>query len=128
MDDEVLRGIQDECRKNGDSIIVYYKEKLEHLPSEAGEKTHDIKLAATWYNDVRSGKKKFELRKNDRDYKVGDKLIMHEVCDGMETGRLIKAKIVYMLEEYKGLEESYCILGTELLPMPETDTSKAGQE
>ncbi|MFA6664898.1 MAG: DUF3850 domain-containing protein, partial [Lachnospiraceae bacterium] len=115
-------------RKNGDSIIVYYKEKLEHLPSEAGEKTHDIKLAATWYNDVRSGKKKFELRKNDRDYKVGDKLIMHEVCDGMETGRLIKAKIVYMLEEYKGLEESYCILGTELLPMPETDTSKAGQE
>ena len=27
MDDEVLRGIQDECRKNGDSIIVYYKEK-----------------------------------------------------------------------------------------------------
>ena len=104
------------------------EEKLEHLPSEAGEKTHDIKLAATWYNDVHSGKKKFELRKNDRDYKVGDKLIMHEVCDGMETGRLIKAKIVYMLEEYKGLEESYCILGTELLPMSETDTSKAGQE
>lgn len=42
--------------------------KMETLPSEAAAaepKTHVIRLAAMYFDDVASGKKSFELRKND---------------------------------------------------------------
>ena len=89
-------------------------------------KTHEAKLATSWWADVTSGKKRFELRKNDRGYKVGDKLLMQEYAAGAYTGRSILADITYMLEEYTGLTEGYAILGIELVKVSETDT--AGEE
>lgn len=90
-------------------------EKMSNLPSDEGKKIHDIKLAALYYDDVIRGKKTFELRKNDRKYKVGDLLCMNEYSEGKTTGRTIQAEIIYMLEDYSGLEEGYCILGTKVL-------------
>ena len=90
------------------------EEKMNHLPSDQTqpeEKVHEVKLAAMYYDDVKDGKKTFELRKNDRNYKEGDKLHMLEFKDGRHTGRTISADIVYLLEEYTGLTEGYCILG-----------------
>lgn len=86
------------------------------LPSESGadHKLHEIKIAASYYDDVTSEKKRFELRKNDRGYKVGDTLKMLEFKDGKHTGRTIEADIIYMLEEYTGLQEGYCILGIDV--------------
>lgn len=104
------------------------REKMGKLPSDekAGAKVHDIKIAASYYDDVASGRKRFELRKNDRGYKVGDSLKMLEFKDGKHTGRIIDAEIIYMLEEYAGLEEGYCILGIEVntnsAEVSETDT------
>ena len=106
------------------------REKMEKLPSEqkAGHKIHDIKIAAFYYDDVTSGRKRFELRKNDRGYKVGDGLRMLEFEDGKHTGRTIDADIVYMLEDYTGLEEGYCILGIDAKvfsgEVSETDTQQ----
>ncbi len=34
--------------------------------------THKIKLSHCFFDDVASGHKNFELRKNDRHYQVGD--------------------------------------------------------
>ena len=93
------------------------EERMNTLPSdrtETGEKVHEIKLAAMYYEDVKSGKKTFELRKNDRKYREGDKLHMLEFKDGRHTGRTISADIVYMLEDYTGLTEGYCILGIKV--------------
>lgn len=90
------------------------EEKMNHLPSDQAqpeEKVHEVKLAAMYYDDVKDGKKTFELRKNDRNYKEGDKLHMLEFKDSRHTGRTISADIVYLLEEYTGLTEGYCILG-----------------
>ena len=87
------------------------EEKMEHLPSDDGPKVHSIKLASNYYNDVVSGRKSFELRKNDRGYREGHKLELLEFADGRHTGRVIRADIVYMLEDYTGLEEGFCILG-----------------
>lgn len=90
------------------------EEKMNHLPSDQAqpeEKVHEVKLAAMYYDDVKTGKKTFELRKNDRNYKEGDKLHMLEFKDGRHTGRTISADIVYLMEEYTGLTEGYCILG-----------------
>ena len=75
-----------------------------------------------YYADVASGKKRFELRKNDRGFKVGDGLRLKEYTDGEETGRYIDADIVYMLEDYAGLTDGYCILGIEVVRVAETDT------
>lgn len=107
------------------------KEDAERMAAGVPEnelKTHNVKLAASWWNDVTSGKKRFELRKNDRGYKVGDKLLMQEYAAGAFTGRSILVDITYMLEEYSGLTEGYAILGIELLKVSETDTASAESE
>lgn len=92
-----------------------HEEKLDAALSDnkPDHKIHEIKIAAMYYEDVVSGKKSFELRKNDG-YKQGDKLSMLEFKDGKHTGRIINADIVYMLEDYTGLAEGYCILGIQV--------------
>lgn len=87
------------------------EEKMQQLPSQQEKKVHDVKLGATFFDDVKTGRKTFELRKNDRGYKEGDTIVLHEYKDGTTTGRTITKKIVYMLEDFTGLEDGYCILG-----------------
>lgn len=76
-------------------------------------KVHQIKLAAMFFDDVASGRKSFEIRKNDRGYKVGDILEMMEFKSGKETERMVRVKVTYMIEEYTGIEEGYCVMGIE---------------
>lgn len=78
---------------------------------ELKPKTHYLKLSTTYYDDIITRKKTFELRKNDRGYKVGDVLEMHEFAKGRATGNVIRCTIKYMLEDYEGLQDGYCILG-----------------
>ena len=87
------------------------EEKMQQFPSQQEKKVHDVKLGTTFFGDVKTGRKTFELRKNDRGYKEGDTIVMHEYKDGTTTGRTIEKKIVYMLEGFTGLEDGYCILG-----------------
>lgn len=87
------------------------EEKMQQLPSQQEKKVHDVKLGTTFFDDVKTGRKTFELQKNDRGYKEGDTIVMHECKDGTTTGRTIEKKIVYMLEDFTGLEDGYCILG-----------------
>ena len=100
-------------------------EKMEHLPSDTAKqpKVHRIRLAKMFFGDVASGKKPFELRKNDRDYKQGDILELAEYTNGEETGRIIKAEVTYMLQEYAGLAEGYCVMAIKVMGIvSETDT------
>jgi len=94
------------------------EERMNRLPSDEAkeQKVHQIRLGAQFFDDVLEGRKKFELRKNDRGYKVGDILEMMEFKDGRNTGRTVKVNVVYMLEDFTGLEDGYCIMGTELIP------------
>lgn len=41
-------------------------------------KIHELKILPEYFDAVISGRKRFEIRKNDRDYKVGDQLILKE--------------------------------------------------
>lgn len=88
------------------------REKMNHLPSkEEGQQVHEIRLAAMYFEDIKSGKLPFLLRKNDRGYKEGDLLKLMEFQDGRNTGRMIEALITFLLEDNTGLEDDYCILG-----------------
>jgi len=94
-------------------------EKMKTLPSDSqpGPKIHRIKLAAMYYDDIMSGKKPFELRKNDRGYKESDLLELLEFKDAKHTGRAIKARVTYILEEYTGIAEGYCIMGIKVIEL-----------
>ena len=76
-------------------------------------KTHYKKLVQPFFDDVWDGKKMFELRKNDCNYTVGDLIVLKEYDPMNDTysGREIEAFITYILQDYEGLEEGYCILG-----------------
>lgn len=74
-------------------------------------KYHELKIKSLYFNDILQGVKNFELRKDDRDFKVGDYLILQEF-DENYTGRSILVEIIYKLNGGKyGLQEGYCILG-----------------
>ena len=94
------------------------EEKMQNLPSdtqETGQKVHQIRLAKSYFDDVANGIKTFELRKNDRGYKKGDILEMMEFADGKNTGRTVRVLVTYILEDYTGIEDGYCIMATKLM-------------
>lgn len=86
-------------------------EMIKTLTSEKEKKVHDIKIGKEFFEDVKNNVKTFELRKNDRNYKVGEILELHEYEAGEETGRTCRKLITYMLKEFTGLQDGYCILG-----------------
>lgn len=72
---------------------------------------HRLKIKPEYFIDATDGKKTFELRKNDRDFKVGDTLILQEYNEDY-TGRATKVKVTYMLKGSNyGLDKDYVILG-----------------
>lgn len=67
-------------------------------------KTHVLKIHATFFSRLAVGEKKFEIRKNDRDFRSGDIVEVREVvpateasAEGLvETGRSARYFIGYM--------------------------------
>jgi len=45
-------------------------------------KIHELKLDVKYFDDVKSGKKNFEIRNNDRDFQIGDILELKAFKDG----------------------------------------------
>jgi ASC-1-like (ASCH) protein len=76
--------------------------------------THRVKTLQPYFNDVKVGHKTFELRMNDRDYQVGDVLLLEEWSkEHNYTGRVILKIVSYVLKNCPefGLMDGYCILG-----------------
>ena len=91
---------------------------MNNIPSETGEngqKVHQIRLGESFFEDACSNAKSFELRKNDRGYKKGDILELMEFADGRNTGRMVRKLVTYILEDYTGLEDGFCIMATALV-------------
>ena len=63
---------------------------------------HSLKILREYYDAVLNGSKTFEIRKHDRNYQVGDKLILKEWDGDKYTGRTITKEIVYMLDDNSG--------------------------
>ena len=40
---------------------------------------------------------------------------MMEFADGKNTGRMVKVLVTYILEDYTGIEDGYCIMATSLM-------------
>lgn len=85
---------------------------------------HHLKIEPRYFHEVETGTKSFEFRKNDRDFKPGDTLILEEyqLFEGRYTGRSVERKVPFILYGGRfGLPEGYCIMSLEL---PESGTGK----
>ena len=80
---------------------------------------HELKTWPQYFEAVRSGAKKFDIRKADRDFRVGDYLDLSEwdPISEKHTGRVIVARIQYILAGPGfGLKEGFVCMSIE----PET--------
>ena len=79
---------------------------------------HQLKLQKAFFEEKLAGRKPWELRFNDRGYKVGDYIGENEVVeeDGewRETGRFVVEKITNIVypEDTVGIEKGFVILST----------------
>lgn len=80
-------------------------------------KTHKLKIWPEYYRAVVKGKKTFEIRRNDRNFKVNDLLILEEWHPKKEayTGRWMEARIKYVGTELPGVLDGFVALGIEVL-------------
>lgn len=86
--------------------------------------THSLKTWPEYYHAVESGEKPFEVRKNDRDFQVGDVLLLrkyqnprpgYEHVPGFYTGAHMRRRVTYILHGPGfGVEAGFCILGLEV--------------
>lgn len=61
---------------------------------------HELKVAGIHFPALRAGRKKFEYRLNDRDYKVGDYLLLRELTELMVfTGKWLLFQVEYILDD-----------------------------
>lgn len=78
-------------------------------------KRHYLKTINPYFTDILNDLKTFEVRKNDRDFKVGDVLHLQEfVPPSTYTGREIRANIIYMLNDAQYCKEGYVVLGIDI--------------
>lgn len=80
---------------------------------------HELKILPKWFEDVIQQKKTFEIRKNDRNYSVGDTLILKEWNKGKYTGREVKRTVSYIYygDGTYGLSEEYVVMAIRNIPM-----------
>lgn len=71
---------------------------------------HFLKIQPQYFEEVRNGNKSFEIRKNDRDFKVGDTLYLQEYNPLKQeyTGEVVKREITYITDYAQ--QENYIVM------------------
>lgn len=75
---------------------------------------HKLKILPEYFKAVADGTKTFEIRYNDRNFRVGDILLLYEFNGEKCTGRMVSARISYILQDFMGLKDNYVAMSIEL--------------
>lgn len=76
---------------------------------------HELKVEKEYFDVLRTGDKSFEIRKNDRNYREGDTLILWECSRNRYTGRYLEFLVSYIFfGPGYGLEDGYCVMSLRL--------------
>ena len=76
---------------------------------------HELKILPQYFDKVLDREKTFEIRKNDRDFQVGDIVKLKEWSKFLEkyTGRELLAEITYITNYEQ--KEGYVVFSTRIL-------------
>lgn len=91
-------------------------------------KIHELKSRTQPWHAVAYGRKRYEVRVNDRDFEVGDLLVLrhwnHEAnCYGRGSEVIVAAVTHITRGGEWGLPEELCVLGLRILHTPFLPTS-----
>lgn len=59
---------------------------------------HELKILPIHFEPVEAGLKLAELRNNDRNFSIGDKLILKEFSNGEYTGRIVIKEVLHIAD------------------------------
>lgn len=94
-------------------------------------KTHELKCHPHFFAAIAAGKKTFEIRRNDRDYRVGDVLDLREFDPTFgNTGRRLSGlDVVYIMtaEDFPAILPGFVIMGLRGVPSMHDDREPAKQ-
>ena len=73
---------------------------------------HELKTHPEPFEEMRAGRKRFEFRRRDRDFRVGDILHLREWDPATETytNREDLYRVTYILADRFGLPPEFCIM------------------
>lgn len=74
---------------------------------------HHLKIWPQFFDPVNDGSKSFEYRKNDRNYRLGDELILREYDPTYDkySGRQVRVRVTYVLRIKPHLDDGeYAVL------------------
>jgi len=103
-----------------------FRRRMEALEFEEEDQVdHDLKVYPEFFEDVAYGNKPFEIRRDDRNYQVGETLRLREFRSAFHdgpsgyTGRAVIVEVTYKLswEQFEGLKKGYCALGLKFIDM-----------
>lgn len=106
--------------KEEDRVSPYfrYNKTFSEVDKEGGivmenikKKIPSIKILPEYFEEVLAGRKRAELRLNDREYKKGDIYDLREWNPKRQryTGRKINIQISHVLENFEGLKKGWCV-------------------
>lgn len=98
--------------KAKDEAIKSQQETLKNI--EESKTEHQLKTWKSYFVSILQNEKTFEVRRNDRDFKVGDILVLQEYDHNTNyyTGRYLKKRVKYVLEGGNfGIESGYVVMG-----------------
>lgn len=74
---------------------------------------HQLKTWPKFFAAISDGTKTFEVRRNDRDFKVGDALILQEFDPDTKnySGREVIRRVTYLTEDPTLCLHGFCIMG-----------------
>lgn len=78
-------------------------------------KVHELKTLESNFKDVVTSKMTFQLRKSDRDFTIGDILVLKEFDGQYLTGNIQVAKVNNTLSHDEGIREGFVLLNIKLL-------------
>lgn len=79
-------------------------------------KIHELKILPEYFDAVRFGDKRFEIRKNDRNFLKGDILRLKEWDGEKYTGAELEVLVRYILYDFTGgLKDGYCIMSIDTM-------------
>lgn len=92
---------------------------------------HILKVWPQYFQPLIESRKKFELRKADRDYKVGDELLLMEYIPDYEdpqyTGRSAEVEITYILDGPMAIP-GMCLMSIKLLSVENKNALGQGKK